>query len=146
MYSDTNECERYSDICGPQQQCMNNDGGHSCVCVMGYEVDPSDPYGRTCQGKYVLALLLKHFPSSATCHRGLPDKCSVEIYGCFNSHVMVLQGQLYYLKVSICYIVLQTLMNASMQLFRVSYCALELRVGVLTRLGHTSVSAPLAPS
>ena len=99
---------------------MNNDGGHSCVCVMGYEVDPSDPYGRTCQGKYVLALLSKHFPSSATCHRGLPVKCQM--------------------------LASQTLMNAAMQLFSVCHYALELRVDVLTGLGHTSVPALLALS
>ena len=120
LYSDTNECERYSDICGPQQSCLNNIGGHSCVCVMGYEVDPSDPYRRTCQGKYVLALLSKHFPSSATCHRGLPVKCQM--------------------------LASQTLMNAAMQLFSVCHYALELRVDVLTGLGHTSVPALLALS
>ena len=52
LSSDTNECERYADICGPQQRCMNNIGGHSCICLMGYEADSNDPYGRTCQGKY----------------------------------------------------------------------------------------------
>ena len=40
----------------------------------------------------------------------------------------------------------QTLMNAVMQLFSVSHCALELRISVLIGLGHTSVPAPLALS
>ena len=40
----------------------------------------------------------------------------------------------------------QTLMNAAMQLFSVCHYALELRVDVLTGLGHTSVPALLALS
>ena len=48
--ADINECERYPDICGPQQSCMNIEGGHICVCNTGFVYDLTDPYGRTCQG------------------------------------------------------------------------------------------------
>ena len=133
LSSDTNECERYSDICGPQQWCLNNIGGHSCVCLMGYEADHSDPYGRTCQGNKYKS------PSEGY--------LTNVVYSMAASAVMLWSSQASSITFKVaCYVVPQILMNASMQLFSVCHYALDLRVDVLTKLGHTSAPALLALS
>ena len=103
---------------------------------MGYEADDSDPYGRTCQGN----LSLKYKSPSE-------GYLTNVVYSMAASAVMLWSSQASSITFKVaCYVVPQTLMNASMQLFRISYCALELRVDVLTGLGHTSVPALLALS
>ncbi|KAK7938972.1 hypothetical protein WMY93_002298 [Mugilogobius chulae] len=37
---DINECEENADVCGPNSECTNNDGGYNCSCSTGYE--PTD--------------------------------------------------------------------------------------------------------
>lgn len=55
--SDVNECVLGIDTCGPDHQCINEEGGYHCECAKGYRLNWDN---RTCIGEFLRFCTIPH--------------------------------------------------------------------------------------